>query len=407
MLVVVIFLWVGSAELEQAIFKSQEFPKAYFVTYLDAGTFGFYLLGFAFRRRWRAQLAATCGRGLRRGARSTTRDVQSPANDAAGEVTPLLHGSSGPGETQPACGRVSDEKASVCRSSPMGFAETFRLAALFATCWFAANYTYNISLRWTSVSSNTILSSTSGFWTLLMGSCFPGAEVDRFSWLRLFAVVSSVGGVVLVAYSDAEAGDSPGAKGNTVKGDLLALGSAILYGAYLTLLRYRTGGREIDMPLFLALVGVCSLVLLWPGFFIVHYSGLEPFAWPDRETWGYLMVNSLLGTVLSELLWLWATLLTSPLISTLALSLTIPLSMLADKVFGTDQARLTWMYILGTVLVLTAFVLVNVVTYHAQAVAGVLLCRRKRVTRRSPRQQAASAEPEQGQWEAASALEDA
>lgn len=247
----------------------------------------------------------------------------------------------------------------------MQLPEILRLAALFAACWFAANYTYNLSLNYTSVASNTVLSSTSAVFTLLFGACFPGAEVDRFSWLRLAGVLCSIGGVVMVSYSDAEAGGStPG--NNTVKGDLMAVGSAVLYGVYLVLLRRQTAGRLIDMPLFLGCVGGCALLMLWPGFFIVHFTGLEPFAWPDGQTWGYLLINSLLGTVISELLWLWATLLTSPLISTLALSLTIPLSLLADKVFGLRKAHFTWLYIVGTLLVLMAFFLVNLATYYTK-----------------------------------------
>ena len=35
---------------------------------------------------------------------------------------------------------------------------------------------------------------------------------------------------------------------------------------------------------------------------------LQRFEWPTRSTWLYLLANSLIGTVLSEVLWLWATL---------------------------------------------------------------------------------------------------
>ena len=35
---------------------------------------------------------------------------------------------------------------------------------------------------------------------------------------------------------------------------------------------------------------------------------MQRFEWPDRTTWLYLLANSMIGTVLSEVLWLWATL---------------------------------------------------------------------------------------------------
>ena len=43
-----------------------------------------------------------------------------------------------------------------------------------------------------------------------------------------------------------------------------------------------------------------------------------------------MLTNGLIGTVLSELLWLVGCFYTSSLVATLAISLTIPLTMLAD-----------------------------------------------------------------------------
>ncbi len=74
------------------------------------------------------------------------------------------------------------------------------------------------------------------------------------------------------------------------------------------------------MPMLLAFTGLFSFLLLWPCFFILNASGYEVgcgmkvalmvqvFEWPQGNTWLYLLLNSMLGTVLSEVLWLWATL---------------------------------------------------------------------------------------------------
>ena len=43
-----------------------------------------------------------------------------------------------------------------------------------------------------------------------------------------------------------------------------------------------------------------------------------------------MLLNGVVGTVLSELLWLFGCFYTSSLVATLAISLTIPLSMFAD-----------------------------------------------------------------------------
>ena len=54
------------------------------------------------------------------------------------------------------------------------------------------------------------------------------------------------------------------------------------------------------------------------------------FEWPNRYQWSSLLINGLVGTVLSELLWLFGCFYTSSLVATLAISLTIPLTMFAD-----------------------------------------------------------------------------
>jgi solute carrier family 35 protein F5 len=53
-------------------------------------------------------------------------------------------------------------------------------------------------------------------------------------------------------------------------------------------------------------------------------------------------------------MWLYSTLLTSPLVATLGLSLTIPLAILADAVF--HEVHLNAMFVTGTTMVFAAFI---------------------------------------------------
>ena len=57
--------------------------------------------------------------------------------------------------------------------------------------------------------------------------------------------------------------------------------------------------------LFPGFVGLFSALFLWPGFFILHYSHYETFQWPDGRQWMFIVINGVIGTVLSEFLWLW------------------------------------------------------------------------------------------------------
>ena len=96
---------------------------------------------------------------------------------------------------------------------------------------------------------------------------------------------------------------------------------------------------------------------MWPFGFLLNFIGLEPFAFPSGQVWLYLTVNGLVGTVLSDYLWLLSVLLTSPLVSTVGLSLSIPLAMITDVII--KGKSFTFLYFLGTVLVVGGFMLVN------------------------------------------------
>lgn len=65
-------------------------------------------------------------------------------------------------------------------------------------------------------------------------------------------------------------------------------------------------GSDVVNFTIAGLVGVFIFVLIWPGFFILNYFGWEKFELPSNlNVWGYIALNAFVGTVLSEVLWLW------------------------------------------------------------------------------------------------------
>ena len=86
----------------------------------------------------------------------------------------------------------------------------------------------------------------------------------------------------------------------------MALVSAFFYAAYIVFLKRKVDHEDkMDIPMFFGFVGLFNLTLLWPMFFILHYGHWEEFEWPDTHQWTYLIINGLIGTVLSQVLWLW------------------------------------------------------------------------------------------------------
>ncbi|XP_060597432.1 solute carrier family 35 member F5-like [Ruditapes philippinarum] len=244
-----------------------------------------------------------------------------------------------------------------------------KMAFMFSIIWFFGNYAYQIALHDTEVGVVNVLSSTSSLFTLICAAIYPGSSADRFSLSKLVAVLVSIGGVVMVSVSDLKFEDKIPA------GALWALSSAILYAIYLVGLRRKVDHEDkLDIPLFFGFVGLFTSILLWPGFLILHYSKIETFQWPNSEQILFIVINGLVGTVLSEFLWLWGCFLTSSLIATSALSLVTPLSMIADVVI--KGVSYTWLFYLGSVPVFVAFMAVSCLT-HFESWDPVLLLVKK------------------------------
>ena len=223
------------------------------------------------------------------------------------------------------------------------------LALQFLPIWFFANVTFNWSLRGTSVTSNSIISTTSSFWTLLFCHLF---KVERFTILRSIALAVTLGGVIIVALSDKNTGK------DSLIGDVLAIVSAVCYGLYASFLRIRIKDEtQVKMPMFFGFVGFFNMIFMWPFFFILHYTGLEPFELPSLYALLILTLNGLVGTVLSDLLWSLVIFLTSATVATVGLSLNVPFSLILDLVV--KHRRFSVPYYSGAVVVLLGFFVAN------------------------------------------------
>lgn len=160
------------------------------------------------------------------------------------------------------------------------------LSLEFCMLWFLANYFAVACLEHTSVASATIFTSLSGVFTLLLCAL---ARVERFTLRKLIGVLASLVGVVLVSTVDLSSGGGDGdgdgngagqlppkTPGEIATGDAMALLSAVVYGAYVTVMKQRVGHEDrVDMSVFFGLVGLFNVVLLWPGLVLLHVTGIE------------------------------------------------------------------------------------------------------------------------------------
>lgn len=176
--------------------------------------------------------------------------------------------------------------------------ETAWLSLEFSLLWFVANYLVAGCLEYTSVASSTILTSTSSIWTLAFGALF---RVENFSYRKLIGVLASLAGIILISSvdlsgkdNDENRGDFPHkTQGEIALGDAMAFGSAVMYGVYAIVMKKRIGNEDrVNMPLFFGLVGLFNVIFLWPGFVVLHYTGVEEFEMPPTgKIWVIVLVR--------------------------------------------------------------------------------------------------------------------
>lgn len=226
-----------------------------------------------------------CRHALRRGPRGMYRDVikawheyrepappTKPEDDEADGERLLVSDDTNPDEAL----RADDGSG-----EKLSFGQTAVLSLEFSMLWFFANYFASACLEYTSVASVTILTSTSSVWTLIFCALF---GVESFSVRKLLGVLSSLLGVVFISsvdlsgQSDENRGSFPHKSASQIAiGDSMAFISAIIYGAYVTVMKRRVGDEsKVNMRLFFGLVGTFNLLLLWPLFPILHWTGIEP-----------------------------------------------------------------------------------------------------------------------------------
>jgi len=164
----------------------------------------------------------------------------------------------------------------------LSFLATAKLSLEFALIWFLGNYFASACLEYTSVASVTILTSTSSVWTLIFCAM---KRIEPFSVRKLIGVLASLSGVILISLVDLSGNGNDEDRGNfphktqaqMAIGDAMAFFSAVVYGLYVVVMKVRVGNEDrVNMPLFFGLVGTFNLVLLWPLFPILHYTGIEP-----------------------------------------------------------------------------------------------------------------------------------
>ncbi|CAI4690420.1 BCE_3a_G0041150.mRNA.1.CDS.1 [Saccharomyces cerevisiae] len=348
MLGLVIILWVLSSFLINLIFEDDSYRKPFFITYINTAAFIFYL--FPTAKAVVVNYKDTGRANVHRELVMEEEGTGSDSNRSVDMTSPLL--------TNLEAGTHANQK------KRLTLYETIKLSAEFCILWFTANLVTNASLAFTSVASQTILSTTSSFFTLFIGAI---CHVESLSKSKVLGSFISFVGIIMVTKSDSHQryqrhiADVSGDDNDAVRvliGNLLALAGAVLYGVYSTLLKREVGDEtRVNMKIFFGFVGLFNLLFLWPSLIVLDFFGWEPFSLPkDPKVVVIIFVNCLI-TFVSDFCWAKAMLLTSPLTVTVGLSITIPLAMFGDVIF--KHKTMSALYLFGATLILGSFFIIN------------------------------------------------
>jgi solute carrier family 35, member F5 len=391
LLLLVVCLWTTCNFLASSIFADDTYAQPFFLTYLNTSMFilamvpSMVRMFWDLRRRglWQERVDEIKHNYRSGGWRAVTKDPAAVGenDDSADLIKDLEEDEEADGEGEGLIRRHNTTRSTEPQRTHLALLPTAKLALGFCFLWFGANYFALACLEFTTVASTTILTSTSSIWTLIIGAV---TRTERFTWRKLLGVLASLFGIVLISTIDsgtptATPGDDENTTNNpallilrAVKefpqkssselllGDALALLSALIYGFYTVLLARTTKSAaplELNMPLFFGLVGTWNFVLLLPLFPILHWTGIEPFEMPPTGRVWLIMLTNSVAALASDICWAYAMVLTSPLVVTVGLSLTIPLSLIGEMVI---QGRYegVW-YWIGAAVVVGSFVFVD------------------------------------------------
>lgn len=392
-LLMLVALWVAMAEVAQAMQRGcgegadKPYNKPYTVTYvIHVGYTLCLVVAVVWTMVEHCQAGCHGNNNNKSGSGSTRKQVM------LNENAPLLGNSSTGNESHNSSGSVNDVGVGGGGSwwSHVNWRAWSRILVKTALLGFYTNlvgYTYYRSLPLIDVSANVAIYNSSSAFVYLFTLLF---RMDHLSWLKVGALVISIGGVCLVQFLSnppaVEHCDGPTAAptpapavSHATEGYILVVISTITYALYEVIYKrwlppsvFRAAAVPVGVVVpppsepsdavidaapgtvvsdtaaadaheaqasiwsdvkysfvTLGMIGVFHTIINWPGILILDATGVETFELPEPRAFASLMVTTVMDSMFNVLL-LIGIAITSPLFISVGCLLTIPASIASD-----------------------------------------------------------------------------
>lgn len=307
-LFMLVITWVASIQLANDLMKDTDYDHPLFVASIDGGFFVLFgLQPFLERCRSKAELNRS---------------------EAAGSI---------------------DESG-----LRLSYTDILIVGAATSIVYFLSGACATTALKYTTTSNQTILSTTSSLFSLILGVM---AKVEKFTVAKLISIIASISGICLITLTGTDEATNTEPAHSPIVGNLLAVVGAAAYSGFLVIMKWKLG-EQVDSSrnsLVYTCLGICTFIFVTPLLGLADLFGIEKFALPGNNViMGKILLCGFLNTV-SDYCASVAALLMSPLITSLSLSTAIPMSMICDSVFF-HTVPTSFSYYIGLVLIFASFI---------------------------------------------------